>query len=612
MSTCPKSVIPSPCNSLQYSENETEGTVLEGYVNESLNIGGASLLLYKLLGTHSQHDSQDITGLGTAISGGHLPGYDAANAFGPNGSFRSKQKGQEVLQTAYLGYDFGPLRLPNGRKRYGPETYNNVMVTSLALQVSNCHENNAGKIRVERSQNGREWFGVAVLDLTDDDGIQSFSFRSSAASRWWRIRPVTFNGGDNDSWEIGRLHMSQYEAPNIRSIQDKVLLENRDRDYSIEPITIKGKYDMMDSIAELNMHGIHLPETITLEVAFADVVNRLGRPPIIGDIIDLVPSAMFSAEMRLVKKYMEVHDVAWSSTGFTATWKPTLLKLTLVPAIVSRETAKLFGPLQSNQVDPSKLFDVDDGKYSDKHYQDYSEITQHIRAEAHNENPLDGISRNQFTEISDEMQAFADSVGLGANVRRLRSGNKGWFVEDGMPPNDEPYTEGPELPSVDTARDGDWHRLTYTGVAGDVSTRLYRFNIAKNRWVYKETDRRQEQRHFNEQAYKHRSETPVPTAPSPIFDKPGPVPTAPPIVSAPGVGSPVTPNTPTDPKRYLYESSQGATEHTVKHNLGTTSPSIQVRSITGAIMQFTADVIDENTVVVKLQSSSMVKIRVTK
>ncbi|KKM15641.1 hypothetical protein LCGC14_1694040, partial [marine sediment metagenome] len=40
--------------------------------------------------------------------------------------------------------------------------------------------------------------------------------------------------------------------------------------------------------------------------------------------------------------------------------------------------------------------------------------------------------------------------------------------------------------------DGDYHRLTFSGLAEDVPDRLYRFSTLKGRWVFLEKDRRHE------------------------------------------------------------------------------------------------------------------------
>jgi hypothetical protein len=62
------------------------------------------------------------------------------------------------------------------------------------------------------------------------------------------------------------------------------------------------------------------------------------------------------------------------------------------------------------------------------------------------------------------------------------------YMEDGLPPNQLPYTEGDVFPA--TAKDGDYHRMIYTGTAAGIPAKLYRWSDSKARWIYMETDRR--------------------------------------------------------------------------------------------------------------------------
>jgi len=59
-----------------------------------------------------------------------------------------------------------------------------------------------------------------------------------------------------------------------------------------------------------------------------------------------------------------------------------------------------------------------------------------------------------------------------------------------MPPNNLPFTEGASLPPISGAKDGEYFRLNYVGMAGNIPSRLYRYSTAKGRWIYLETDRR--------------------------------------------------------------------------------------------------------------------------
>ena len=62
------------------------------------------------------------------------------------------------------------------------------------------------------------------------------------------------------------------------------------------------------------------------------------------------------------------------------------------------------------------------------------------------------------------------------------------YIEDGLPPNDAPYTEGPKYP--ESPKDGDYHRLTYVELGRDLPTRLYQWNSIKKQWIFLEQDNR--------------------------------------------------------------------------------------------------------------------------
>jgi hypothetical protein len=64
------------------------------------------------------------------------------------------------------------------------------------------------------------------------------------------------------------------------------------------------------------------------------------------------------------------------------------------------------------------------------------------------------------------------------------------YVEDGIPPDNLPYTEGLQdngFPA--NPKDGDYHRMNYKSEFG-IPPRLYQFNARKGRWVFMEADRR--------------------------------------------------------------------------------------------------------------------------
>jgi hypothetical protein len=486
---CPDTAPSDVCKPFQLSEN-TDECIIEDYVEEALGIGGATLNVYKMLGVHEQGQLTDQTGRGTAISGGDATNFPAANAFDAYiTAWRSLQKGSGVAESSYVGYDFGIIRLNNLRTRYGePKDETRDIATLRIKQVSDPNKR-VTRVRVERSQDGIKWYGVDIVSLPDCDKLVTVNFRRSVPSRYWRLRPVDFSGGDTDFWSVVALELIDYEQTQISNVQDRLFLENRNRDYQTPALVIKGSYDLIDTQTELSRFGIELPsQTMYITISFNMCVRTIGRPLVIGDIIEMPSETQYSATLEPIKKYMEVTDVGWSTEGYTPGWKPTMLRVVAQPMIASQETQDIFGDLVG-QVDSSGLFDEDDGQHPV--YQDYSEIGQTVEEEAVQEEraPQRGRdSGNEIAQFSEEEVQRATDVGI--SITKIGLNPTGLYVEDAMPPNGEDFTMGDTFPTSPT--DGDYHRMTYSGLAEDVPDRLYRYSTAKGRWVYLETDRRHE------------------------------------------------------------------------------------------------------------------------
>jgi len=258
------------------------------------------------------------------------------------------------------------------------------------------------------------------------------------------------------------------------------------------PILLKGNYDLIDAATELSRFGIEVPsQTFIFNVSFNACISLLGRPLVIGDIIELPSETQYTPDLRPILKWLEVTDVAWSTEGYTPGWRPTLLRITTFPALAREETQDIFGDL-SRDVDVNGLIDIDDGNHS--MYQDITAISHEIENEAKDNLPEKGAEvsstvRQFEKEELDELEAKTNKTVRNALLHITQASNR-IYVEDAMPPNDLPYTEGDTFPS--NPKNGDYHRLTYVGLAKDIPTRLYRYSEAKNRWVFLEKDRRKE------------------------------------------------------------------------------------------------------------------------
>jgi hypothetical protein len=470
--------------------NSPEACLISSYVEQSINIGGAILNVHKLLGVHEQNSLQDVSGLGEAISGGDLPNFPAKNAFDAFiTEWRSRQTGRDVTAYAYIGYDFGPIKLSNGRLRYGIDTFIKHDIASFRIKQGCEAVNRVTKVRVERSSDGDKWYGVAVVSLQDCDGLITVDFSKSVPSRYWRLRPVDFAGGNDDYWSVQAFQLVEHEATNISNIQDKIFMENRDRDYNENAIRMKCAYTPVDVVANSMKFGFMGEEQYVVEVSFSATVAKLGRPFVIGDIIQLPSETQYTPSLQPRLKYLEVVDVAWSTNGYTPTWVPTMQRLIAKQAYASQETQDVMGKLTKN-VDSSGLWDNDSGENAK--YQDMSDITQSVKAESNTNVPQEGADYANIPTLSDELIKFGDDHNI--NLRKFNR-NRHPHGIDAMPPNGLPFTEGDEFP--DKPKNGDYHRLSYTHVGKDIPVRLYRYSTVKKQWVFMEADHRFRLRHTN-------------------------------------------------------------------------------------------------------------------
>ncbi|QDJ96438.1 hypothetical protein Xoosp13_252 [Xanthomonas phage Xoo-sp13] len=478
---CPEN---DPCSPWDLSQSD-ETCVITDYIEEVINVGGAILNVHKLLGVHEQGSLTDLSGTGASMASSYLGNFPPKNAFDKYVTeWRSAETGADVVGKAFIGYDFGPILLENGRVRYGIETYVKKNISTIKI-VQGCNSvNRVTKVRVERSVDGKKWFGVAMVDVADCDGMATLSFNSSVPSRYWRLRPVKFNGGVDDFWSVRALQLIDYEKTAISNIQDKFLLENRDRDYQEEAVTMKCSYMPNDVQSVNNKWGMAFDtDNVYLEVGFRNTVARLGRPFVIGDIVQLPSETQYTPDMKPVLKYLEVHDVGWSINGYTPTWKPTIQKLTCKPAMATQETQDIMGKL-TRTMNESGLMDIDDG-VNNKKYQDYSSITQNIDAEANTMVPEKGVDYSGVAKLSQDVIDWGDKKGK--DMRR-HDRNRSVYGLDAMPPNGESFTESDEWPK--NPDDGAYHRLTYTYVGKNIPARLYRWSAKKNKWLFLERDTR--------------------------------------------------------------------------------------------------------------------------
>lgn len=318
------------------------------------------------------------------------------------------------------------------------------------------------------------WYRVDVVNVPAVP-VVLIGLKQSSAARYWRIVPLVFAGAvTGDPWLISKLELFDYQSTRLDNIQDTLYMENRDRDYANASIQIQAAYTPFDGMNDQSKFGFQVADIYTFTTSYTLMVQALGRPIVVGDVIELPSELMYDHNLRPVRKFLEVEDVAWSAEGYTTGWKPILWRFTAQQLVPSAEHRDLLGTVDTQK------YVVDDGAF-------FAGIEQIQTA------PLTVTEANQ----ADAVQAVPRK---GTNIREAASGTnrfnqpgsydgQGPYVEDGLPPDGKAYTEGFKLPDVSAAHDGDFYRLNYDPKL-QIPARLYKFSAVKNHWIYVETDRR--------------------------------------------------------------------------------------------------------------------------
>lgn len=318
-----------------------------------------------------------------------------------------------------------------------------------------------------------DWYRVDVVNLPDVP-VALINIKQSSASRFWRLVPTVFVGGPGDAWVVDKLELFDYQATRLDNIQDTFWMENRDRDYAGTSIQLRAAYQPFDGMGDLSKFGFQIADTYTFTLSFADMVRALGRPIVVGDVIELPSELQYDHNLRPVRKFLEVNDVAWSAEGYTIGWKPIMYRVTAQQLIPGQEHRDILGTADTQK------YVVDDGSFFDGIQQLQTApltVTEANQAEAEQQVPEKGTNARELASGTDIARRPGSYDG------------RGLYVEDGLPPDGLPYTSGFKLPDVAGQADGAFFRLEYPPEM-KIAARLYKFSSVKNKWIFVETDRR--------------------------------------------------------------------------------------------------------------------------
>lgn len=322
-----------------------------------------------------------------------------------------------------------------------------------------------------------EWQRADVVNVPNVGGPVMVDIKQSAPSRYWRIVPIIFQGVTTPTagWRVNTLEMFEVGLPTLDDIQDPLFMENRDRDYAKTAIRIKAAYQPFDSVSDLSKFGFQIADIYTFTTTFATMVKALGRPVVIGDVLELPSEVQYDHHLRPVRKFLEVTDTGWAADGYTTGWKPIIFKFQAQPLIPGQEHQSLFGNIDT------QLNGLTDE-------QSFLGLNNRIQTA-----PLTTQQRNEaeakamVSQTGVDNQEFASGaawVGKPGSYDRNEPG-----MANAIPPDGQPYETGFKLPDVQTAQDRDFFRLEYDPQL-NMPARLYQFSSIKGTWIFIESDKR--------------------------------------------------------------------------------------------------------------------------
>jgi hypothetical protein len=320
-----------------------------------------------------------------------------------------------------------------------------------------------------------DWYRVDVVNLPDTPAAALIRIKQSSSSRYWRIVPVSFSGASTAApWEVDRLELFDYQATTLDDVQDALFLENRDRDYATASVVVKAAYQPFDAISDLSKFGFQVADVYTFTTVYALMITALGRPLVVGDVLEVPSEMQYDHNLHPVRKFLEITDVSWAADGYTTQWRPILYRFQASQLIPGQEHRDLLGTIDTQK------YVVDDGEFFSGIQQLQTGLltaTEAVNAEANAASPRKGEDAREIASGTNRfrMPGSYDGVGL--------------YVEDGLPPDAQAYTEGFKLPDVASGTDGQFFRLNYDPKLR-IQSRLYKFSTIKNQWIYCETDRR--------------------------------------------------------------------------------------------------------------------------
>ena len=294
-----------------------------------------------------------------------------------------------------------------------------------------------------------------------------------------------YDQGDTNKDGAASPSQPQYsgDSLNERTIQDLLFLENRDRKYAQDIYTIRGIYNVQDIDFNLSQFGMFLQnDTIFLTVHLNDSVERLGRKPMSGDVIEFPHMKEdYSLDESIpiaLKRYYVVEYVNRAAEGFSQTWWPHLLRLKLKTLVDAQEFRDVIG-------DPTTTGSV--ANYMST-YNREKDINDQIVKQAEEDAPKSGFNYKQYyvAPIDERGNIRTDNVNttdrissdkpINATIDTPAASHYGFYINgDGVAPNGHPAGFGISFPTANVDKGDYFLRTDY------LPNRLFRYDGL--RWI---------------------------------------------------------------------------------------------------------------------------------
>jgi hypothetical protein len=273
------------------------------------------------------------------------------------------------------------------------------------------------------------------------------------------------------------------DSLNERTIQDLLFLENRDRKYSPDVYVIRGIYNVQDIDFNLSQFGMFLQnDTIFLTVHMNDIVERLGRKPMSGDVIEFPHMKEdYSLDESIpiaLKRYYVIEDVNRAAEGFSATWWPHLLRLKLKTLVDAQEFRDIIGDATTEGSVANYM----------STYNREKTISDQVVAQAEADSPKAGFNYKQYyvapidergnirTDNVQSTDRVSSNKTINATIDTPASSHYGFYLDgDGVAPNGNPAGFGITFPTSNVDSGDYFLRTDY------LPNRLFRYDGL--RWI---------------------------------------------------------------------------------------------------------------------------------